>query len=168
MITSGGHHDNISTRESEKETMATTEKAPWFVHVGNVLTTTLLRAGVKLVGPGNYPMYLLTVRGRTSGQPRTIPIVILEQNGKRYLASPYGMVNWVRNLRAAREAILTRGRRAETVTARELSEGEAALVLRADIKRNPFARYFGVTADSSLEEFERAAVSHPLFALERK
>ena len=168
MITSGGHHDNISTRESEKETMATTEKAPWFVHVGNVLTTTLLRAGVKLVGPGNYPMYLLTVRGRKSGQPRTIPIVILEQNGKRYLASPYGMVNWVRNLRAAREAILTRGRRAETVTARELSEGEAALVLRADIKRNPFARYFGVTADSSLEEFERAAVSHPLFALERK
>ena len=116
--------------------MATTEKAPWFVHVGNVLTTTLLRAGVKLVGPGNYPMYLLTVRGRKSGQPRTIPIVILEQNGKRYLASPYGMVNWVRNLRAAREAILTRGRRAETVTARELSEGEAALVLRADIKRN--------------------------------
>jgi deazaflavin-dependent oxidoreductase (nitroreductase family) len=152
----------------EKEYMPKTDKAPMYVRVGNVLTTTLLRAGVKLVGPGNYPMYLLTVRGRKSGQPRTIPIVILEQNGKRYLASPYGMVNWVRNLRAAREAILTRGRRAETVTARELSEGEAALVLRADIKRNPFARYFGVTADSSLEEFERAAVSHPLFALERK
>jgi len=148
--------------------MATTEKAPWFVHVGNVLTLTLLRAGVKLVGPRNYPMYLLTVRGRKSGQPRTIPIVILEQNGKRYLASPYGIVNWVRNLRAAGEAVLTRGRRAEMVMARELPKDEAALVLQADIKRNPFARYFGVTADSSLEEFERAAVSHPLFVLERK
>src|ERR1700680_2879422 len=148
--------------------MAKTYKAPWFVRLGNVLTTTLLRAGVKLVGPGNYPMYLLTVRGRKSGQPRTIPIVILEQNGKRYLASPYGIVDWVRNLRAAGEAILTRGRRAETVTAKELPTGEEALVLRADIKRNPFARYFGVTEDSSLEEFERAALSHPLFVLEKK
>jgi|SRR6185312_16286398 len=157
-----------SLRENEKENMAKTDKAPWFVNLGNALTLTLLRAGVKLVGPGKYPMYLLTVRGRKSGQPRTIPIVILEQNGKRYLASPYGIVNWVRNLRAAREAILTRGRRAETVAARELPKGEAALVLRADIKRNPFARYYGVTTDSSLEEFERAVVSHPLFVLEGK
>ena len=152
--------------------MAKTDKAPVFVRVANVLTLTLLRAGLPLVGPGlvigNYPMYLLTVRGRKSGQPRTIPIVIHEQNGKRYLASPYGIVDWVRNLRAAGEAILTRGRRAETVNARELPKGEAALVLRADIKRNPFARYFGVTADSSLEEFERAAISHPVFVLERK
>jgi deazaflavin-dependent oxidoreductase (nitroreductase family) len=168
MITGGGHHDHVSPREKKKETMAKTYQAPLFVRVGNVLTTALLRAGVKLVGPGNYPMYLLTVRGRTSGQPHTNPIVILEQDGKRYLASPYGIVSWVRNLRAAREAILTRGRRTETVNARELPKGEAALVLRADIKRNPFARYFGVTANSSLEEFEHAAVSHPLFALERK
>src|SRR5579859_7173872 len=148
--------------------MATIEKAPMFVNVGNALTTTLLRAGVKLVGPGNYPMYLLTVRGRKSGQLRTIPMVILEQNGKRYLTSPYGMVNWVRNLQAAKEAILTRGRRAETVKAIELPIGEAALVLQADIKRNPFARYFGVTVNSTHEEFERAAASHPLFELERK
>jgi deazaflavin-dependent oxidoreductase (nitroreductase family) len=146
--------------------MAKTNQAPLFVRLENVLTLTLLRAGVKFSGPGNYPMYLLTVRGRTSRQPHTIPIIIHEQNGKRYLASPYGMVNWVRNLRAAGEAILTRGRRAETVTARELPKGEAALVLRADIKRNPFARSFGVTADSSLEEFERAAVSHPVFLLQ--
>ena len=148
--------------------MAKTSQVPRFVRLTNVLTTTLLRAGFRLVGPGKYPMYLLTVRGRKSGQPRTIPLVIHEQNGKRYLASPYGIVDWVRNLRAAREAILTRGRRAETVTARELPQGEAALVLRADIKRNPFARYYGVTADSSLEEFERAVVTHPLFVLERK
>ena len=149
--------------------MAKTYKAPMFVRIGNVLTTTLLRAGFKLVGFGNYPMYLLTVRGRKSGQPRTISIAIIERNGKRYLGAPFGAVAWVRNLRAAGEAILTRGRRSETVTARELPKGEAALVLQEDVKGgNPFARYFGVTADSSLEEFERAAVSHPLFVLERK
>ena len=153
--------------------MAKTSKAPQFVRVANVLVTTLLRVGVPLVGPGlvigNYPMYLLTVRGRKSGQPRTIPLAIIKRNGKLYIGSPFGIVDWVRNLRAAGEAILTRGRRAETVNARELTQGEAALVLREDVKGgNPFARYFGVTEESSLEEFERAVVSHPLFVFERK
>ena len=153
--------------------MAKTNKAPRYVRVANVLTTTLLRSGFKLVGPwmvfGNYPMYLLTVRGRKSGQPRTVALAIMERNGKRYVGSPYGIVDWVRNLRAAEEATLTRGRRSETVNATELPKGEAALVLREDVKDgNPFVRAYGVTADSSLEEFERAAVSHPLFVLERK
>ncbi|SRR6266511_2593570 len=149
--------------------MAKTVQTPFFVSLGNVLTTTLLRAGVKLVGFGKYPMYLPTVRGRKSGQPRTVPIVIIQQNGKRYLTSPYGIVYWVRNLRSAGAAILTRGRRAEMVNARELPPSEAALVLREDIKGgNPFARYFGVTADSALEEFERAAVGHPVFVLEKQ
>jgi len=144
-----------------------------FVRLGNILTLTLLRAGVKLVGPfiffGNYPMYLFTVRGRKSGQPRTVALAIIERNGKRYVGSPYGLVDWVRNLRAAGEAVLTRGRRSETVNARELPQGEAALVLREEIKGgNPFVRYFGVTADSSLEEFERAVLIHPVFLLERK
>ncbi len=153
--------------------MAKTDKAPMFVRLGNILTLTLLRAGFKLVGPGliigKYPMYLLTVRGRKSGLPRTVALAIIERNGKRYVGSPYGIVDWVRNLRAAGEAILTRGRRSETVNARELPKGEAALVLREEIKGgNPFIHYYGVTADSSLEEFERAAVAHPVFLLERK
>ena len=149
--------------------MAKTSQVPFSVRLGNVLSTTLLRAGVPLVGRGNHPMYLLTVRGRKSGQPHTNPIVILEQNGKRYLASPYGIVNWVRNLRAAGEAILTRGRRSETVNARELPQGEAALILQEEIKGGTLlGRYFGVTAESSHEEFEGAAVRHPVFVLERK
>jgi deazaflavin-dependent oxidoreductase (nitroreductase family) len=153
--------------------MAKTAKAPWFARWGNMLTTPLLRAGVKLAGPGNYPMYLLTVRGRTSGQPRTVPIVLLEQNGKRYLAATYGSVNWVRNLRAAGEAILTRGRRAEMVAARELPSDEAALVLQAEVKRTPLARamagrFYGVTVDTPLEQFERTMLTHPVFVLESK
>jgi hypothetical protein len=39
--------------------------------------------------------------------------------------------------------------------------------MRMDIKDgNPFARYYGVTADSSLEEFERAVLTHPVFLLQ--
>src|SRR5258706_1192419 len=153
--------------------MAKTYKIPFYVRLGNILTLALLRAGVKLVGPfllfGNYPMYLLTVRGRKGGQPSTVVLAIIQRNGKRYVGSPFGIVDWVRNLRAAGEAILTRGRRSETVNVTELPKGEAALVLQEDVKDgNPFSRNFGVTADSSLEEFERAVVSHPLFLLESK
>lgn len=153
--------------------MAKTYKVPVFVRLGNILTLTLLRAGLPLVGPfiffGNYPMYLLTVPGRKSGLPRTVALAIIERNGKRYVGSPYGIVDWVRNLRASGEAVLTRRRRTETVTAKELPKGEAALILREEIKGgNPFGHYYGVTANSSLEEFEHAVVTHPLFVLERK
>src|SRR6266699_6380441 len=152
--------------------MAKTYQVPFYVRLGNALTLTLLRAGIKLRGPfllfGNYPMYLFTVRGRKSGQPRTVALAIIVRNGKRYVGSPFGIVDWVRNLRAAGEATLTRGRRSETVNARELPKGEAAFVLREDTRGgNPFARNYGVTADSSLEEFERTVVTHPLFVLER-
>lgn len=142
---------------------------PRFVRLGNAFTTTLLRAGIKLVGFGNYPMYLLTVRGRTSGQPRTVPIVLIEQNGQRYLGSPYGIVDWVRNLRAAGAATLTRGRRSEAVSAHELPPGAAALVLQENFRRgNPFARYYGVTAESPRAAFEHAVLSHPVFVLEEQ
>lgn len=156
-----------------KKAMTKKSQIPLYTRLGNVLTLTLMRAGVKLVGPymffGSYPMYLFTVRGRTSGLPRTVVLAIMERNGKRYVGSPYGIVDWVRNLRAAGEAILTRGRRAETVNARELPKDEAALVLREETRGgNPFTRFYGVNADSSLEEFERAVIIHPLFVLERK
>ena len=153
--------------------MAKAAQVPAYIQVGNAVTLALLRAGVKLVGPflffGNYPMYLLTVRGRKSGQPRTVAIAIMQRNGKRYVGSPYGIVDWVRNLRAAGEAILTRGRRSETIRASELPPSEAALIIRDEIKLgNPFIRFYGVTAESSQAQIERAAVSHPLFLLETK
>ena len=71
----------------------------------------LLRAGVKI---GR--MSLLTVRGRKSGQPRTTPVLIAEYDGNCFLVSTYGETNWVRNLRAEKEAILTRGRRSERIS----------------------------------------------------
>jgi len=153
--------------------MAKTQKVPAFVHVGNAITLTLLRIGLPLVGPfiffGNYPMYLLTVRGRKSGQPRTVAVAIIKRDGRRYVSSPYGIVDWVRNLRAAGEALLTRSRHAESVHVKELPRSEAALLLQEEVKSgNPFASFFGVTATASPEEFERAAMAHPVFLFEGK
>ena len=147
--------------------MARTSHVPRFVRVANVLTTTLLRAGVNLVGFGRHPTYLLTVRGRKSGQPRTTPVSVVERAGKRYLFAPYGIVDWVRNLRAAGTATLTRGHRAEEVRATELPGGEAGVVLKAFIQSgNPMGRFFAVTMGSSDEEFARATISHPVFLLQ--
>lgn len=132
------------------------------------MTKTLLRAGVKLVGFGRHPTYLLTVPGRKSGEPRTTPVSVVERDGKRYLFAPYGVVDWVRNLQAAGAAILTRGRRTEEIRATELPSSEAGLVLKAFIESgNPMGLFFGVTGESSREEFEQAVVSHPVFLLQR-
>ena len=147
--------------------MATTSPVPRFVRVANVLTTTLLRSGVRLVGFGRHPTYLLTVRGRKSGAPRTTPVSVVEQAGKRYLFAPYGVVDWVRNLRAAGTATLTRGHRAQVIRATELPCDEAGPVLKTFIASgNPMGRFFGVTVASSGEEFARATISHPVFLLQ--
>jgi hypothetical protein len=41
--------------------------------------------------------------------------------------------------------------------------------LRQDVQAgNPFARSYGVTATSPLDEFERAVLTHPVFLFESK
>ena len=147
--------------------MSKRSPVPRFVLLANILTKTLLRAGVKLVGFGT-PTYLLTVQGHKSGQPRTTPVSPIEQDGKRYLLTPYGVVDWVRNLRAAGEATLTRGRRTERTRARELPSSEASLILQTFIESgHPIGRFFGVPKGASHEDFERLALSHPVFLLQR-
>jgi len=69
--------------------MKKTNQAPRFVRLANILTKTLLRAGLPPSFFGSL-MYLLTVRGRKNGQPHTTPVVIVEREGKRYLLSPFG------------------------------------------------------------------------------
>src|SRR5712692_8689592 len=110
--------------------MTKTYRVPFPVRMGNLLSTTLVRAGVKMG-----PIHLLTVRGRKSGKIRTILVAVVEQQGKRYLIAPFGAMNWVRNLRAAvGVATLTRSRRTEVIRAIELEPGEAALVLRESLR----------------------------------
>ncbi len=128
--------------------------------ISNAIVTALLRRGVKLGGNA-----LLTVPGRTTGEPRTTTITLLERDGQRWLGSPFGEVNWVRNLRAAGQATLTRGRRTEAVSAVELSPAEAAPVLKWALASfpSPIRGYYDVTPDSPLEAFEREAPHHPMF-----
>jgi deazaflavin-dependent oxidoreductase (nitroreductase family) len=143
--------------------MAKTFRATFAMRLSNTIVTALLRTGVKM---GN--MTLLTVQGRKSGQPRTTPVALIERDGQRWLVAPYGAVNWVRNLRAAGEATLTRGRRTEHVTVTELGTKEAAVILKEGLSIAPsfLRQYFDVTPASALEEFEREAPRHPVFGIQ--
>ena len=146
--------------------MAKQYRVTFSVRLGNLISSTLVRLGAP-VGS----IHLLTVRGRKSGEPRTTPIAVVAQSGKRYLIAPFGAVNWVRNLRATKgEATLTRTRRTEAICAVELAPEAAALVLRESVRASGgpgFVRdYLSVNANSSLEEFEREVLTHPVFLLQ--
>jgi deazaflavin-dependent oxidoreductase (nitroreductase family) len=148
-----------------------------FVRINNAITTSLLHLGINI---GSFA--LLTVRGRKSGRPIETPIAIFVQEGKRYLITPYGVVNWVRNLRVAGgEATITRSRRTEKIHAIELPPETAAPIFREAVRSGPPGipavlirgyRYFfvlpylNVTVNSSLEEFEREVLTHPVFLLQ--
>jgi deazaflavin-dependent oxidoreductase (nitroreductase family) len=128
---------------------------------GNGLVRMLLRLGL---GPAR--TYLLTVTGRRSGAPRSTPVTLVEEGGRRWLVSPYGEVAWVRNLRAAGRATFARGGRTEAIAVREISGEEAAPVLKWYVTRVPITRpYFDVKPESDLSAFRAEAPRHPVFAI---
>jgi hypothetical protein len=81
--------------------------------------------------------------------------------------------NWVRNLRAAGEEILTHGRSQEAVTAVELSPEAAGTVLKEVLGPRPgspmgglvLRRTLDVAPEASLDEFVDEARRHPVFEL---
>src|SRR5260370_42112138 len=115
----------MDVAERKDAFMAKTLHLNFADRMGDTLFVTLLRFGVKIG-----TMSLLTVRGRKSGQPHTIPVLLVEQDDQRWLVAPYGVVQWVRNIRAAGTATLARGRRSEAISVTELPTQEAARILK--------------------------------------
>jgi deazaflavin-dependent oxidoreductase (nitroreductase family) len=148
-----------------------------FVRMNNAVMRSLIRAGVKV---GTFA--ILTVRGRKTGRPVDVPLVVFPYQGNDYLVAPYGVVNWVRNLRAAGgRADLRRGRTTQKVEAIELSPDEAGPILCTSLRAGPpgiprlivrlFRRYsvlpyLDVDMDSPAEDFVRTARRHPVFRLQ--
>jgi deazaflavin-dependent oxidoreductase (nitroreductase family) len=141
--------------------MASTYRLSPGRRAANRLVRLLLRLGLM---PG--PTYLLTVPGRRTGRPLSTPVTLVEEGAERWLVAPYGDVAWVRNVRAAGQVTLSRGRRVESVSIRELSPADAAPVLQRYVSRVPITRpYFDASPDSPLAAFEAEAPRHPVFAL---
>jgi deazaflavin-dependent oxidoreductase (nitroreductase family) len=127
----------------------------------NTMVQNLTKLGVSVWGSR-----VLTVRGRKSGEPRSVPVNLLTVDGVRYLVAPRGETQWVRNLRAAGEAQLRVGRRVETFTHRELADDEKPEILRAYLKRWKFevgVFFDGVDAKAPTEKLREIAPGYPIF-----
>jgi len=116
-------------------------------------------AGLRLTGKLNVPLYrisrgrlggriadapvlLLTTTGRKSGEPRTVPVVYLDDGGRiSVIGSNAGHGRtpaWSLNLQANPEAEIEVGRRRQKVRAR-VTDGEE----RADLWRRHVEQYSG-------------------------
>ena len=147
----------------------------------NPLARRMIAAGM----PTGAPNVLLTVRGRRSGKPRTVPVGMVEMDGRMFVQSSYGESGWVQNLRVAGEAKLTEHHRDLQVKAVELPSDEAAAILRrilAPHRRSRLLRAllgprfrppigilsrYGIRVDDTPAEYLAEARRHPLFELKR-
>jgi deazaflavin-dependent oxidoreductase (nitroreductase family) len=142
------------------------------MRVGTWAVSVLLRLGVRVSLLG--PMMLLTVRGRRSGQPRTVPVDVHDIDGRRYLIATHGVGAWVINLRAAGEGTLRLGRTRIPFAATELAPEQAGPITRRALgtlvgsdgwRGSGVRNNLGVRADSADADYVRAAATHPVFEI---
>lgn len=130
----------------------------------NPFVNLLVGMGVSVMGSR-----ILEVKGRTSGEVRTTPVNLLETDGSRYLVSPRGEGQWVRNVRADDGKLALRlGRHREELVATELPDSEKPPVLRAYLRKwkaEVGVFFDGVSADSDDADMARIAPKHPVFRL---
>jgi deazaflavin-dependent oxidoreductase (nitroreductase family) len=132
-------------------------------NVFNRAVAGLTRAGVSVAGSR-----VLEVQGRKSGEWRRTPVNVLTLDGVRYLVSPRGNSQWVRNIRVSGRARLVLGRKAEPIAVTELADDEKVPLLRAYLERWKWevgAFFGGVGPDSPDEELRRIAPDHPVFRI---
>ncbi|HXX60148.1 MAG TPA: nitroreductase/quinone reductase family protein [Candidatus Sulfotelmatobacter sp.] len=101
----------------------------------------------------------LVVRGRRSGRRIRTVVPPFVEGGVRYLVAGGGETQWVRNLRAAGEGELWRGRRHEPFRAVELHGAEQARVVSA------YRRRLGRRAGPFFTAMPDPA-DHPVFRIE--
>jgi deazaflavin-dependent oxidoreductase (nitroreductase family) len=154
-----------------------------FLRLFNPMARWMISTGI----PTGAPNVLLTVRGRRSGEPRTVPVAMLELDGAWFVQACFGETGWVTNLRVAGEATVTRpGGRRVPVQAVELSPEDGGAVLqralagfrRSRVFRALYGKHargpvgimwaFRMRMDDTLEEYTAAAGRYPLFELRPK
>ena len=141
----------------------------WFYRDGrpNRVARAIDRGTAALFALGVAPNHLVTleVRGRRSERVVSLPLVMADFGGERYLVSMLGQeANWVRNVRAAGGDVVLRHGRREDVRLEEVPLDRRAPVLKAYLGRAPNARaHVPVDKDAPVAEFGRVAGRFPVF-----
>lgn len=139
----------LTTQPPDRVEMPYLTPSAFTRHVINPLVSKLHTGGV----------VTLTVAGRGSGHPRRVPVIPVTIGDQRYLVSPYGETDWVRNLRAAGQGHLRGRGTAEAVHASEVPVPERAAVIAAyrKIAGRTVAPCFAALPDPA---------DHPVFRIE--
>ncbi|MEJ3404829.1 nitroreductase family deazaflavin-dependent oxidoreductase [Rathayibacter sp. YIM 133350] len=137
----------------------TYERGRWH-HLENRFTSLLTGAGLI---PNTY---LLTTIGRKSGEQRRNPVTIVQEGGRRWLVSPYGIVPWVLNVRVNDEVTLRRRGRERRFRVVPVSAEDARPVLKRYLAMSSVVRpYFRADRHAPVEDFAADAADHPVFEL---
>lgn len=143
----------------------------WLYRSGrpNALARSINAVWARAFATGRGPAIAATleVTGRRSGNPVRLPVVVVEQDGERYLVSMLGEdVNWVRNVRAAdHRALLLQGGRTP-VTLDEVPVAERAPILKRYCQVAAGGRvHITVDLGAPIEEFEAVAAHYPVFRI---
>lgn len=132
--------------------------------------------GVPLTTLGLAPRDAVTlqVRGRRTGRPRRIPILVTRHEGVDYLVALAGQSQWVRNVRAAGGEAILRRRGTRRVRLEEVPVAQRAPVLAAYLEagrrrggasaaREQAKWYFGLEQPPTPERLAELAPRYPVF-----
>ena len=103
---------------------------------------------------------MLSVRGRRSGEWRSVPVAVLAHEGERYLIAPRGNTDWSRNLRAAGTGRLRRRGRTEEFDAVEVPVQQRPPLIEVYLAQ--FGRF--PTVEATFRELPDPA-DHPTFRI---
>jgi deazaflavin-dependent oxidoreductase (nitroreductase family) len=113
---------------------------------------------------------LLTVAGRKTGKPMTIPVNPMTFENAEYLVAPRGDTHWTRNLRASGTGTLRRGRKRRPIrVVSELADAEKPPVLLAYLDRwsGVTKTQFGIPwPNPSDDDVTRVCARTPMFRIE--
>jgi len=143
--------------------VSTHYQAPgWFTkNVFNRVVAGLTKLGISVKGSR-----VLAVRGRKSGEWRTVPVNLLDLDGRQYLVAPRGETAWVQNIRVAGGGELRLGKKVQTFTVTEITGADVVPILREYLRRWKWevGQFFdGTGPDSSDAELLVIADRHPVF-----
>ncbi len=111
--------------------------------------------------------YLVQVRGRKSGFVYSMPVNVLEIDGKKFLIAPRGRTQWVRKAESAGEITLKKGIYGQDFRLRPIPDADKPPLLKLYLGRFSTAvqRYFPIPAGSPPAAFLDFAVNYPAFEL---
>lgn len=141
-------------------------RPPWWLKYVNKVMIGLNKLGVG----GDRGPVVLTVVGRKTGKPRTTPVTPMTVDGRRYVVAGLPGGDWAANARAAGEATVHQGRRAQRVRMVEIPTDEARPLLREFPILVPtgvgFMKNAGLVTGPNPDEFEALAGRCAVFRLD--